>query len=83
MSSNLAVLLEKVSNPNPKWDEDATILEFDIFNVKVCDDTTCDTYDLSLFNTDKITLDNSDCARRSKCGEILLDFETLEIFEWL
>ena len=49
---------------------DGTI-DYDIFNVQLCDESACDTYDLDFFDISKISI-----------GKIMIDLLTLENFNW-
>ena len=46
-------------------------IDYDIFNVKMCDESVCDTYDMPFFDLEKVSI-----------GKIMLDLVTLETFDW-
>ena len=46
-------------------------IDYDIFNVKICDESVCDTYDMPFFGLENVSI-----------GKIMIDLVTLESFDW-
>ena len=46
-------------------------IDYDVFNVQVCDDSVCDIYDMTFFGLEKVSI-----------GKIMIDLLTLETFNW-